>query len=39
MSEVFKEEDFYKDNGWPTEEFSYCEKGQGGQVSVSRCVA
>ena len=25
MSEVFKEEDFYKDNGWPTEEFSYCE--------------
>ncbi len=25
MSELYKEEDFYKDEGWPTEEFSYCE--------------
>ena len=24
MGEVYKEEDFYKDNGWPTEELSYC---------------
>lgn len=25
MSELYKEEDFYMDEGWPTEEFSYCE--------------
>lgn len=25
MSEIYKEEDFYKDEGWPSEEFSYCE--------------
>lgn len=24
MKEVYKEEDFYKDGGWPTESFRYC---------------
>ena len=24
MNEIYREEDFYKDNGWPSEEFSYC---------------
>ena len=24
MEEVFKEEDFYRDDGGPTESFSYC---------------
>ena len=24
MSELFKEEDFYKDNGGPTEEYTHC---------------
>ncbi len=24
MSEIFREDDFYKDEGWPTEKFRYC---------------
>lgn len=24
MGEVYREEDFYKDDGWPLEELSYC---------------
>ena len=42
-SEIYKEEDFYNNDGWPTESFKYCnyrlnESGGDYDELIMRCI-